>query len=132
MTTLDSNYTDAALLANFKITSLLAQTYYNDHHQTETYLDRLKANVTMGNVDIGVNFNYTVGYRTSNKTGTIFARSKLDPSYFTKNLTLQQGFLEWSPDLVPALTFTQFLLIESSQPKLTEDELNIFHKMLNN
>lgn len=93
MTALDSNYTDSALLANFRINSLLAQTYYNDHHQTETYLDKYRVNVTMGEVNVGARFNYSVGYRSNNKTGTIFARGKLDPSYFTKNLTLQLGFL---------------------------------------
>lgn len=56
----------------------------------------------------------------------------MDQSSFTKNLTLQKGYLEWAPDVVPALTFTQFFLIESSEPKLTEQELNIFEKMLNN
>lgn len=48
MTALDSNYTDSALLANFRINSLLAQTYYNDHHQAETYLDKYRVNVSMG------------------------------------------------------------------------------------
>lgn len=82
-------------------------------------MDRLKVNVTMGIVNIGVRFNYTVQYSSGNKTGQVFAKSSLDPSYFTKNLTLQLGYLEWAPDIVPALTFSNQLLIESSNPKLT-------------
>jgi len=30
------------------------------------------------------------------------------------------GALEWNPDVVPPLTFTQILEIENSNPKLTE------------
>jgi hypothetical protein len=132
MTPLDNSFTDSNLQANFKIPGLLAQTYYNDHHQAEAYLERLKVNVTLGDVAIGTSFNYSVAYSSSNKTGVIFAKGKLDPSYFTKNLTMQNGYLEWAPDVVPALTFTQFLIIESSEPKLTEAELDVFTKMINN
>jgi hypothetical protein len=132
MTALDNNYTDSNLQANFKIPALRAQSYYNDHHQSESYLDRLKVNVTLGDIAIGASFNYTVTYSSSIKNGVIFAKGKLDPSYFTKNLTLQDGYLEWSPDIVPAFTFTQFFQIESSVPKLTEPELDIFGKMINN
>ena len=93
MTPIDCSYTDSALQGNFKIPALLAQTYYNDHHQTEAFLDRLKVNVTLGDVEIGSMFNYTITYSSGNNTGRIFARGKLDPSYFSKNLTLQDGYL---------------------------------------
>lgn len=132
MTPLDNTYTDSGLQANFKIPGLVAQAYYNDHHQTEAYLDRLKVNVTLGTVTIGSRFNYSINYGSTVKTGVIIAQGKLDPSYFTKNLTLNAGFLEWTPDLVTPFTFTQFFLIESSEPKLTEAEYNIFTQMLNN
>lgn len=132
MNPLDNNYTDSNLQANFKIPALLAQAYYNDHHQSESYVDKYKVNVTMGDVAIGSMFNYSISYGSSTKAGTIFAKGKLDPSYFTKNLTMQNGYLEWAPDVVPPLTFTQFFQIESSQPKLTEPELDVFNKMINN
>ena len=131
MTPINISYTDSALQANFKIPALLPQSYYNDHHQSETYLDRLKVNVTLGDVEISSKFNYTIAYASGNKTGKVFAKGKLDPSYFSKNLTLQDGYLEWAPDIVPAFTFTQFFIIESSEPKLTEAEFSIFTKMLN-
>lgn len=120
MTALDNNYTDNGLQANFKIPGLLAQAYYNDHHQVESYLEALKVNVTMGTINIGSRFNYSITYSSSNKSGTIFARGQLDPSYFTKKLMIIEGNLEWEPDVVPALTFTQLFTIESSTPKLTE------------
>ncbi len=60
------------------------------------------------------------------------AKGFVDPSYFTKKLVLIAGALEWTPDVVPPFTFTQFMTIEISNPKLTEEELNIFGKMLNN
>ena len=129
---LDSTYTDSGLQANFKIPGMLAQAYYNDHHQIESYLERLKVNVTLGTVSIGSRFNYSINYGSNVKSGVIFAQGNLDHSYFTKNLTLQVGYIEWAPDVVPAFTFTQFFLIESSEPKLTEAELDIFNKMINN
>jgi hypothetical protein len=120
ITPISTNYTDSNLQANFKIPSILLQSYYNDHHQNEAYLDRLKVNVTLGDVAIGTRFNYSIDYSSRNKTGVIFARGRLDPSFFTKNLTLTDGYLEWAPDVVPAFTFTQFISIESSEPKLTD------------
>lgn len=74
----------------------------------------------MGTISIGTSFKYEISYSDSSKNGTAFARGTLDPSFFTKNLTIQEGYLEWVPDFVPALTFTQFFSIESSTPKLTE------------
>jgi hypothetical protein len=132
MTALDCNYTDSNLQANFKIPALLARPYYYDHYQVESYVEKLQVKVVLGEVVIATSFNYTVTYASSNKSGLIFAKAKLDASYFTKNLTMQLGFLEWTPDVVPALTFTQFLVIESSEPKLTDSELSIFGKMINN
>lgn len=113
-TSISNNYTDSNLQANFKIPSLLPQSYYNDHHQNEAYLDRLKVNVTLGTVEIGMRFNYTIDYSSTVKNGLLFARGHLDPSYFTKNLTMTEGYLEWAPDVVPPFTFTQFITIESS------------------
>ncbi len=120
ITPISTNYTDTNLQANFKIPSILLQTYYNDHHQNEAFLDRYKVNVTLGDVAIGTYFNYSIDYSSKNKSGTIFARGRLDPSYFTKNLTMSEGYIEWAPDVVPAFTFTQFITIEASEPKLTE------------
>jgi hypothetical protein len=86
----------------------------------------------MGTIAVGTSFKYEIRYSGSSKNGTAFARGLLDPSYFTKNLTTQEGYLEWVPDFVPALSFTQFFTIESSSPKLTESELDIFNKMIDN
>lgn len=93
LTALDCNYTDNNLQANFKIPALQAGTYYNDHHQTETFIERLSVNVTMGEISVGSLFNYSIAYSGSTKSGQIFAKAKLDPSYFTKNLTMIAGFL---------------------------------------
>lgn len=114
LTPISTNYTDSNLQANFKIPSLLPQSYYNDHHQKEIYLDKLKANVTLGDIAIGMTFNYSIDYSSKLKSGTIVAGGRLDPSYFTKNLTMTEGYLEWAPDVVPPFTFTQFITIESS------------------
>lgn len=48
ITALDCNYTDNNLQANFKIPALQAGAYYNDHHQSEAFIERLSVNVTMG------------------------------------------------------------------------------------
>lgn len=93
LTALDCNYTDTSLQANFRIPALKAGTYYNDHRQSETFIERLSVNVTMGEVSIGSLFNYSIAYSGSTKSGQIFARAKLDPSYFTKNLTMIAGYL---------------------------------------
>lgn len=111
LTPITTNYTDTNLQANFKIPSLIPQSYYNDHHQNEAYLDKFKINVTLGDIAIGMSFGYIVDYSSKVKTGKIFARGRLDPSFFSKNLTLVDGYLEWSPDVVPPFSFTQFLSI---------------------
>jgi len=69
------------------------------------------ANVTMGIISIGTTFKYEIHYSSSVKNGTAFAKGLLDPSYFTKNLTMKDGYLVWEPDVVPALTFSQFFNI---------------------
>jgi hypothetical protein len=68
----------------------------------------------MGDVVVASRFNYSIVYSSSNKSGVAVAKTKLDPSYFTKNLTLQEGYLEWAPDVVPALGLTQQFIIEST------------------
>jgi hypothetical protein len=75
--------------ATFRIPGLKASAYYNDHFQRETYLDKLCVNVTMGDIVVASRFNYSIAYAQSNKKGIIEAKSRLDPSYFTKNLTNQ-------------------------------------------
>ncbi len=92
-TSIDCNYTDSNLQGNFKVIGFKPHVFYNDHHQTETYLDRLKVNVTMGDITVASKFNYTIGYSSQSKSGYIVARGKIDPSYFTKNLTMQLGYL---------------------------------------
>lgn len=129
--TYDNNYTDNVLQANFKITNVKPQVYYNDHYQKDTYIDKYRANVTMGIVTASTFFNFTVVYSNKNKTGNIRAVGSFDPSYFTKNLTLIAGYLEWIPDIVPALTFSNMFHIEFYSTPLTEDEINIFTKLIN-
>jgi hypothetical protein len=85
----------------------------------------------MGTLTASTYFNYTILYNDKNKTGNVRAHGTFDPSYFTKNLTLVEGYLEWRLDIVPALTFSNMFNIETSTPQLTEDELNIITKMLN-
>jgi hypothetical protein len=119
--TYENNYTDNALQANFKITNVRPQVYYNDHYQRDTYIDKYRANVTMGVLAASTYFNFTVVYNGKNKTGNIRAVGTFDPSYFTKNLTLVAGYLEWKPDIVPALTFSSMFHIEYYSTPLTED-----------
>jgi hypothetical protein len=111
ISTYENTYTDGGLGANFKVSGVKPGFYYKDHSQIENYLDTLRINVTMGTVEVGTTFQYEIRYPSSTKKGTAFARARLDPSYFTKNLTLKEGFLEWDPDVVPALTFSQFFRI---------------------
>lgn len=92
-TSIDSNYTDSALEGNFRVIGFKPHVYYNDHHQSETYLDRLKVNVTLGDITVASKFNYTINYNSQSKSGIIVARAKIDQSYFTKNLTMQLGYL---------------------------------------
>jgi hypothetical protein len=132
MTALENNYTDSALSANFRIFNLTPQAYYNDHLQKESFVDRLRVNVTMGTIAIGTMFNYTIKYNGKDKMGNAMAKGFLDPSSFTKTLFLSDGAIEWNPDVVPALTFSQFFNVEMSNPKLTEEELSLVNKMLNN
>jgi len=54
----DSTYTDSTLNANFKIVGLKAQAFYSNHHQKESYVDKLVANVTMGVIDVASTFKY--------------------------------------------------------------------------
>jgi hypothetical protein len=113
-TSIDSNYTDSALEGNFRVIGFKPHVYYNDHHQSETYLDRLKANVTLGDITVASRFNYTINYNSQSKSGIIVARAKIDQSYFTKNLTMQLGYLEWMPDVVLPLSLSQLFIIELS------------------
>lgn len=75
----------------------------------------------MGVITVASSFNYTIGYSSQSKSGKMVAKGTVDSSYFTKNLTMQLGYLEWAPDYVPSLTLSQFLEIEYSEPKLTSE-----------
>lgn len=119
MTSYNSNYTDSKLQANFRINNLKPHPYYNDHHQKDTYIDKLTANVSLGVITVSSFFNYSVSYADSNKSGQIRIRGFLDPGYFTKKLTMTVGYLEWVPDQVPALSFSQDFHIESASPNIT-------------
>ncbi len=110
-TSYNSSYTDDKLQANFKIINLRPQTYYNDHHQEDSYIEKLAANVTMGIISISSYFNFSITYATQNKSGSIRIRGFFDPSYFTKKLVMTAGYLEWKPDVVPALSFSQMFHI---------------------
>lgn len=92
-TYIDSNYTDSGLEGNFRVVGFKPHVYYNDHHQSETYLDRLKVNVTMGDITVASKFMYTISYNSQSRLGYMVAKAKIDPSYFTKNLTMQLGYL---------------------------------------
>jgi len=116
MPTYENSYTDSGLGANFKITNVRPQVYYNDHYQTDSYLDKYRANVTMGVLTSSTYFNFTVVYSNKNKTGNIRAIGNFDPSYFTKNLTLVDGYLEWKLDVVPGLTFSNMFHLEYYTP----------------
>ena len=59
-TSIDSNYTDSSLEGNFRVVGFKPNVYYNDHHQSEAFLDRLKVNVTMGDITVASKFNYTI------------------------------------------------------------------------
>lgn len=131
-TVIDSNYTDNNLQANFRIIGLRPHVYYNDHHQTDSYVDKYTANVSMGVITVSSFFNFSVSYSDKNTTGTMRIRGFLDPSYFTKSLVLTDGYLEWKPAVVSSLTFSQDFHIEYTSPNITESEQNIFLKMLNN
>lgn len=131
-TIIDSNYTDNALQANFRIMGLHPHPYYNDHHQTDSYVDKYTAKVTMGIVSVSSFFNYSVSYADKNTSGVMRIRGFLDPSEFTKALKLNEGYLEWKPATVPGLTFSQDFHIEYTSPNITDSERNIFLKMLNN
>jgi hypothetical protein len=96
-TIINSNYTDSNLQANFKIMGLHPHPYYNDHHQTDTYVDKYIANVTMGVLSVSSFFNYSVDYSTLSRKGTMKIKGFLDPAYFTKTLKLTEGYLEWKP-----------------------------------
>lgn len=85
----------------------------------------------MGPVNLAERFNYEIHYSSETKNGWALGRGIFDPSYFTKNLSMSDGFITWQPDMVPALTFTQFIIIEHSEPALTSDENNVLTKMLN-
>ena len=111
MTSYNSTYTDSGLQATFKIINLRPQAYYNDHHQEDSYVDFLTANVSMGILSISSNFNFSVSYGTQNKSGNIRIRGFLDPSYFTKKLNQVAGYLEWKLSEAPALTFSQLFHI---------------------
>jgi hypothetical protein len=86
----------------------------------------------MGVINVASYFNYSIGYSGQTKNGNIFARGYFDPSYFTKKLSMLSGSLEWLPDVVPALSFTQYFTIEYATPNITEAEWNIITSMINN
>ena len=129
--TYQNSYTDSQIQANFKITNVRPQVYYNDHYQTDSYLDKYRANVTMRILTASTYFNFSVVYSDKNKTGNKRALGVFDTSYFTKNLTLTDGYIEWKPDIIPGLTLSNMFHIEFYTPQLTEDELFIFTKMIN-
>ena len=112
MTPLSSSFSDASISATFKITNVKPQFYYNDHHQTDSYVSKFQAKVVLGVIDVASTFNYSISYSSQTKNGIIKARGFLDPNEFTKNLTMFGGGLGWKPDVVPPLTFSQYFSIE--------------------
>lgn len=118
-TIIDNNYTDSTLQANFKIIGLHPHPFYNDHHQVDSYIDKLNCNVTLGVISVSSFFNYSIDYAGQNKTGKMRIRGFLDPAYFTKALKLTEGYLEWVPVNVSALSFTQDFDIEYTSPNIT-------------
>ena len=89
----NSSYTDSQLSGNFKILDLKPNVYYNEHYQVENYISTYRINVTMGEVYVATWFNFSILYSDSSKYGQIRARAHLDPSYFTKSLSLVAGYL---------------------------------------
>jgi hypothetical protein len=132
MTSMDSNYTDATLQANFILSNIHPRPHYNDHEQKDIYIDQYTANVSMGVLAVSSFFNYSIVYADRNKTGVFRVRGFPDPSYFTKKLILTEGYLEWKPESVPAFTFSADFHFEYASPNVTEAEMNIILKMLNN
>lgn len=92
-TTIDSNYTDNTLQANFKIIGLHPHPFYNDHHEVDSYIDNLNVNVSLGVISVSSFFNYSVSYAGQSKSGNMRIHGILDPAYFTKALKMTVGYL---------------------------------------
>ena len=110
MSTMENNYTDSNLQANFILTNIRPKAFYNDHEQKDTYIDQYSCNVSMGVLSASSFFNYSIRYADSNKTGNFRVKGYFDPSYFTKKLIMTDGYLEWKLDHVPAFTLSQDFL----------------------
>ena len=121
MTVLSNKYTDDKLQATFELNDMKFGVYYNDHHQKEEYVNKYEVNVTNGILEAGCVVNYSIGYSNRIKRGTVLARVTFDPSFFTKKLQVIDGFLEWTPDLVPPLGLTQLFRLEKAYPELSEE-----------
>ena len=68
----------------------------------------------------------------ANKTGSARGRVLVDQTaYFTKQLLIRGGYLEWDPASISALTVTYPLSFDHSEPKLDFDDKLMLESMLN-
>ena len=76
-------------------------------------------------------YNFTITDVGRNVSGFIRVAGSFDPASFTKMLQIAEGYVEWVPENVPALTFSNMFHVEFSSPALSEDELNVLTKLCN-
>lgn len=131
MKTYAVNYTDPKA-ANYLLTSMHPQLYYNEHHQKEVYIDPQHVNVSLGDVEFAYRLDYNITRNGATKSGWARGRVLMDQTaYFIKRLLIKDGFLEWDPTEASNLTLTFPISIEYSEPTLEYDDKATIELLLN-
>ena len=95
-------------------------------------LDHQHVNVSLGDIELAFRLDYLIKTSASNKTGSARGRVLVDQTaYFTKQLLVKGGYLEWDPVNISALLVTYPLAFDHSEPKLDYDDKLMLESMLN-
>ena len=115
---ISTNYTDHKLGATFELNDVRMSLSYNELGQKEEYTHKYTANVTLGFIEVGGVIDYAIQYEDRLKKGALLSRAAIDPSYFTKDLQVWEGHMEWRPDVVLPLQISQSFHIDKEYPTL--------------
>lgn len=88
--------------------------------------------MSLGDIELAFRLDYLIKTSASNKTGSARGRVLVDQTaYFTKQLLVKGGYLEWDPVNISALLVTYPLAFDHSEPKLDYDDKLMLESMLN-
>ena len=86
---------------------------YNNHYQSEMYVDDMNVRVQMGIITVLIPFSYKVTDQDSQIVayGKAYARSFIDPSSFEKTITQKDNKVEWQPKTIEPLSLTALITV---------------------